>query len=271
MDYNAIVELVYGARSLARRKLKKDDVKLKGRADFVTETDLAISEYIKAGLKEIDGGAAFVTEEESEHVNSGRRFILDPIDGTANLVRGYNMSSVSLGYYEDGEVKFGVVYNPFTDEIFFAVKGCGAHCYNAFRGLKPLLKRGVEQYALNPLHVTDYGIADAMIEFGAGSTNKAVAKESFEIGRTVFEQCVDLRRVSSTALSLCFIAAGRIDGYFERRIKPWDYAAASLILEEAGGRLSQWNGEKLPFNEPSTIVAGNPHVYEHLSGLLKNY
>ena len=271
MNYNAVAELVYGARTLARRKLRSTDVKLKGRADFVTQTDLAISEYIKAGLKEIDGGAAFVTEEESEHINSGRRFILDPIDGTANLVRGYNMSSVSLGYYEDGEVKFGIVYNPFSDEIFFAVKGRGAHRYNARGGIRRLIGIGLENYRGGELHVSALQPEEAVVEFGAGSTNKSVAAESFALGREVFEHCVDLRRISSTALSLCFIAAGRIDGYFERRIKPWDYAAASLILEEAGGRLSQWNGDKLPFADPSTIVAGNVPVFAYLSELLKNY
>ena len=70
-------------------------------------------------------------------------------------------------------------------------------------------------------------------------------------------------------MSLCFIAAGRIDGYFERKIKPWDYAAAHLILEEAGGKLTKWNGEALPVNGTSTIIAGTPNVYEFLNGLLK--
>lgn len=271
MDYNAIVALVYGARTLARRKLKEGDVKLKGKADFVTETDLAVSEYIKTGLKKIEPQAAFVTEEEREHVQSDRRFILDPIDGTTNLVRGYNMSTVSLGYYERGEILFGVVYNPFSDELFFAVKGRGAHVYNASRGIGGLLKKGVEHYEGGALHVSDLPVCDAIVEFGAGSTNKAVSHESFAIGKRVFEDCLDLRRLSSTALSLCYIAAGRIDGYFERRIKPWDYAAASLILEESGGALAQWNGQPLPFDQPSTILAGNRAVFGYLCELLKTY
>lgn len=270
MNYNAIVELVYSARKIALDKALGSSVSMKGDNDYVTAVDTGISDYIKKGLKEIAPQAAFVTEEESEHVSAGERFILDPIDGTTNLMRGYNKSSISLGYYKDGAVQFGVVYDPYTCELFFAVRGKGAHLYNARNGLSALLRVGVESYTKNVLRVSDLPHERAIVEFGAGSTNKGVAEESFAIGKEVFLHCSDLRRICSSALSVCYIAAGRIDGYFERKIKAWDYAAGALILEEAGGRISQWSGQPLPFAEPSTILAGNRDTYDYLLTVLKN-
>jgi myo-inositol-1(or 4)-monophosphatase len=270
MNYNAIVKLVYDARKIALNAKLRKDFSMKGEADYVTAVDTAISEFIKNGLKEIAPDYAFVTEEESEHVTAGKRFILDPIDGTTNLVRGYNQCSISLACYCGDEVKFGVVYSPFSGETFFAVKGKGAHFYNARNGVNRLLKIGVENYTADRLAVSKNLRQDAIVEFGAGSTNKIVAEESFRLGEEIFKNCMDLRRICSSALSLCYIAAGRIDGYFERKLKVWDYAAAALILEEAGGALSQWNGERLPFTEPSTIVAGNVDTYAYLLKILKD-
>ena len=148
MDYNAIIKLVYDAKKIAISKKLKSQVALKGKADYVTAVDLGISAYIKAGLKKIAPNVAFVTEEEDEHVESGERFILDPIDGTTNLVHGYKQSSISLAYYKDNEVKFGVVFSPFTYELFFAIKGSGAHFYSTKYGITKLLKIGVENYML---------------------------------------------------------------------------------------------------------------------------
>ena len=270
MDYNALVRLVYDARRIATDKGLRADVSVKGEADFVTAVDTGISAYIKEGLNKIAPGVAFVTEEESEHISVGERFVLDPIDGTTNLMRGYNVSSISLGYYADGEVRFGVVFDPFTNKMFFAVKGLGAHFYDTRFGMDRLTRIGVENYTADPLKVSSLPHTEAIVEFGAGSTNKAVAKESFEIAREVFENCMDLRRICSTALAITYIAAGWIDGYFERRIKVWDYCAASLILREAGGCISQWSGEELTFTDPSTIVAGNPDTYAYLLSVLKN-
>ena len=270
MDYNKIVQLVYDARHIAKDQTLRNRVNLKGEADFVTAVDMEISAFIKRGLFDVAPSVAFVTEEEPKHVHAGERFVLDPIDGTTNLIRNYNQSSISLGYYSGNEVKFGVVYSPCSGEMYFSVKGKGAYFYNAKNGIRNLLRVGVENYRRNKLKTSDLPHRQAIVEFGAGSTNKGVAQESFELAKKVFENCMDLRRICSSALAVCYIAAGKIDGYFERKIKVWDYCAASLILEEAGGKISQWNGEKLLFDEPSTIVAGNADTYAYLLSLLKN-
>lgn len=270
MDYNEIIKLVYDARKIAFDKKLRSDVSLKGKSDYVTQADLKISEYIKGGLYKISPETAFVTEEETEHSCAKDRFILDPIDGTANIIRGYNLSSISLAHYSDGKVKFGVVYSLFAEEMFFAIEGCGAYCFDARGGIQALTAKGVENYRKNELHVSSLPLENAICEFGAGSTDKDYADQIFKKARKIFSDCADLRRICSTALSICFIAAGRIDGYFERRIKPWDYAAASLILTEAGGKLSQWDGKPLPFNNTSSIIAGNEQFYNYLLKTLGN-
>ena len=200
---------------------------------------------------------------------NGKRFILDPIDGTTNLLRSYKQCSISLGYYADNQVKFGVVFNPFTNEMFFAIKGKGAHFFNTRWGIDKLLKVGVENYKNDRLSVSNLDRTKAIVEFGAGSTVKSYSEQAFNIAKEVFANCMDLRRICSSALSICYIAAGRIDGYFEFRLYPWDYAAAKLILEESGGKISHWNGKELDFINRDSVVAGNKDTYDYLLSLLK--
>lgn len=268
MDYNKIVELVYEARKIVFSKKKLSHVENKNPYDFVTEVDTGISDFLKAELFKAFPQVGFMTEEENDHFLKEKCFILDPIDGTTNLIYDYKMSSISLAYVENAIVQFGVVLNPFTHELFFSVRGNGAYLYKTDRGIKPLLKLGVENYNRNPLRTGKRPLERCIIEFGASSSHKELAPETFARARRVFEHCLDLRRVCSTALSVSYIAAGRLDGYFEKIIKPWDYAAAILILEEAGGRSSDWDGNPLPLDRPGTIVCANAVVYDELKALV---
>lgn len=268
MDYNAILKLVYSAKTIATDAVLKAQVQEKTAEDFVTAVDFAISDFIKEELYKIAPDVAFVTEEESEHVSVGKRFILDPIDGTTNLIRGGKQVSISLGYYADNCVQFGVVFNPFYNEIFFAVKDKGAHYYDATNGVDELLNIGVENYKDGLMKVSDLPYTKAIVEFGANVSNKALADKNFSLAKKIFLNCLDIRRNCSSALAICYIADGRIDGYFERSLKVWDYCAASLILEQAGGKISQWNGVPLTYNQPSTILAGNKNTYEYLINIL---
>ncbi len=249
MNYSHIVELVKEAKKFVVSNKLKSEVKMKGNADFVTAVDISISNFLKKKLWEINPEIGFFSEEESGEL-SEKCWILDPIDGTTNLVYGYNMSSISLALYDSGKIVFGVVYNPFNDECFTAEAGKGA-----FLNGRPICTSKRE------LH-------ESIIEFGAGSTRKGDADESFELGKAIFKQCVDIRRICSSALALCFIAAGRIDGYFESRLKPWDYAAGGLIISEAGGETSAYDGEALPFDRPSTIIASNGVIHSKLREII---
>ncbi len=268
MNYNVITELVYKARTIVFEKEKLAHVENKNPYDFVTQVDTGISDFLKKELGREFPAVAFMTEEEAEHTFADKIFILDPIDGTTNLVYGYRMSSISLAYAENGEVVFGVVLNPFSGELFFAVKGRGAFLYNAANGIEALLAQGVENYADGRLCVSKRPMEQALIEFGASSSHKSMTEETFARGARVFKQCMDLRRTCSTALAVCYIAAGRLDGYFEKIIKPWDYAAGCLVLAEAGGVSSDWLGAPLPLDREGTIACSNGIIHSTLLQLV---
>ncbi len=245
MNYDLIETLVIDTKKIILDKTSMS-ISYKAKNDFVTNIDIAVSDFLKAKLKNIAPEIGFFSEEEKGHLVENC-WILDPIDGTANLIYGYNLSSVSLGHYINGEIVFGIVFNPFTNEIFTAEKGKGAYLNH---------KR--------QLYVSERKVNESLIEFGAGSTHKELTEENFELVKSIFKQCVDIRRICSSALDLCYIAASRIDGYFEAILKPWDIAAGSLILKEAGGIITDYSGNPVQFAEQSSIVAGNPQVHNFL-------
>lgn len=268
MNYNKIVSLVHEAGKLVFQKQMLSDVSMKNPYDYVTAVDTGISDFMKRELYALYPDVGFMTEEEKEHSFSDKCFILDPIDGTTNLLHGYRMSSVSLAYAEGGKTVFGVVYNPFNKELFFAIKGKGAHLFNARSGIAPLLEKGVENYTAGTLSVSDRTLRESVIEFGAGSSKKHLADETFGRAKRVFVKCLDLRRICSTALAVSYVAAGRLDGYFEKFIHPWDYAAAILFLEEAGGKSSDWEGNDLPLDRDGSILCTNGVIHSELKDIL---
>ena len=252
MKYDQVIDIVKSTKSIIFDENLRKDVHLKGKADFVTAVDTGISNFIKTKLKELFPDYGFFSDEEESSL-SDPCWILDPIDGTTNLVYGYRQSSVSLGLYENGEIVFGVVFNPYTDECFTAYKGHGSY----MNGEK--------------LSVSDRNLSDSIVEFGAGSTKKYNADENFDLAKKVFVNVVDIRRICSSALSICYIAQGRIDGYFEKVLKPWDFAAGSLILTEAGGVLSDYNGDPIKYDSPTTIIVGNKDVHKGLLNIIKDF
>lgn len=244
--YEKVIQAVHRTRKFIVNPELYRSVDMKGEADFVTAADYAVSSFLEEELHKLAPSVGFMSEEEKPHELPPTRWILDPVDGTTNLVYGYRMSSVSLALLEEGKIRFGVVYNPYTRETFYAIRGKGA-----FSG-------GTR------LQVNDRLPHDGLVEFGAGSTRKGEADEVFELGKDIFKNVLDLRRICSSALSLSFIGAGRLNGYFEKTLKPWDYAAASLIIEEAGGRLCDWYGKPVQFDVPGGIIAGSPKMFEFL-------
>lgn len=252
MEYGCIIKLVKEASKFVVSDELREDVRIKGSADFVTAVDIAISDFLKIELKKLYPDIGFFSEEE-EGVLKSKSWILDPIDGTTNLIYGYNMSSVSLALYDEGKIVFGVVYNPFTDECYTAEIGKGAYLND------------------KKICVKKREMKNSIVEFGAGSTRKKDADKNFEIAKEVFKKCTDIRRICSSALDLCFIADGRIDGYFEKVLKPWDYAAGSLILTEAGGKITDYEGKDLRMDMPSSVVATNGVIYTELIEIINKY
>ncbi len=253
MNYIDIIELVKEASQFVFDETLRSEINMKGSADYVTAVDLKISSYIKEKLSLLTPDIGFMSEEEECEL-AEKRWILDPIDGTTNLVYDYNISSVSLAYFDGKKIDFGVIYNPFSKDLFVAKRGYGAYLNG---------KR------LNT--AKDRELNECIIEFGAGSTKKQFTDESFTIGKEVFRNCLDIRRICSSALAIAYVAAGKINGYFERSIKPWDYAAATLMLEECGVKSSDWDGNPIQFDRPSSYVCGTPKAYDLLINTINEY
>ena len=220
-------------------------VRDKGKTEFVTNADLEINMFLKDELKKIDENIGYFSEEEDGHL-SDPCWILDPIDGTTNLIFGYKMISISLALFLDGEVRFGVVYDPFYKELFIAEKNKGAFV-NGRR-----------------LCTSSRDVKDSIIEFGVISRNKENVDVDFEIARNIYMNCMDIRRTCSAALNLCYIADARLDGYFSTIIEPWDIAAGALILNESGGKISCYGGGKINFAAPTSAIASNGIIHDFL-------
>lgn len=252
MDYTRVEQLVKQTETIITEK-NALSFQMKGDADFVTDIDIAISAFLKKELYALYPDIRFFSEEEKGTLHENC-WILDPIDGTTNLVYGYNLSSVSLGHYQNGEIVYGIVFNPFNGEVFTAQKGGGAYLNHRIK-----------------LKVSDRPHKNSIIEFGAGSTHKENADANFTLAREIFKQCVDVRRICSSALDLCYIAAGRIDGYFEKVLKPWDIAAGSLILTEAGGKITDYNGDNVQFKNSTSVIASNTVIHAFLQDMIKKH
>ena len=246
MQYDVIVELVKKAGNFVFDEELKHSVNMKGEADFVTAVDIRISEFLRKELALLDPSIGFMSEEEKGDVKP-IRWILDPVDGTTNLIYDYNMSSVSLALFDVEKVVFGVIYNPFNKDLFIAERGKGVTLNGIKLGKAP-----------------DRELNRCLIEFGAGSTKKQFVDISFALAKDIFKECLDLRRICSSALAIAYVAAGRLNGYFEKSLKPWDYAAASLMLEECGAKCGDWSGAPVSYDQPSSFVCGTPKAYAFL-------
>ena len=194
--------------------------------------------------------------EEKENLGldyKGCYWILDPIDGTTNLIQDYHLSAVSLGFYEKGEITFGVVYNPFTEELFYGAKNKGAFL------------NGI------PIHVSPKPeFKDAVVSFGSSPYEKSRAKDLFPVFYRIYMNSADFRRTGSAALDLCYVACVRQEAFLEQNLKPWDYSGASVILKEAGGTISDWTDQQLPYLENADILACVPQFRKILLDLISN-
>lgn len=249
IDFNEVMELMKGAKSIIFNETAVEAVSEKGEADFVTLADVGVQEYLYRELGDRYPDIQFMGEEKKNEIDFSRPcWILDPIDGTTNLIHHYQYSAVSLALYEDGGISFGAVYNPFSGEMFWAVKGDGAYL-NGRR-----------------LKVTDAEkLADSLIAVGTAPYYKErFAASNFRLFEKLFRKCQDIRRTGSAELELCYIAAGRHEGFLERVLQPWDYAAGLLIVQEAGGRVTDWNGAELSFDGAKAVVGSNGRIHGEL-------
>ncbi len=212
-----------------------------GVTDLVTEYDKKIQEMLFAGLKKIMPEAKLIGEEGSSDTltSDGYFFVVDPIDGTTNFVKNYHHSAISVALLKGKEAVAGVVYNPYLDEIFYAIKGDGAFC----NGKK--------------ISVSSQPVNKALVLFGTSPYDKDLFPKTIEVLTQYFNKALDVRRSGSAALDLCYVACGRAELYFELQVSPWDFAAGKLLVEEAGGVVTTLDGKPLSFEGKTTILAKN--------------
>jgi len=252
MNYQAIIDLVKEAGGFVFDESLRANVNMKGAADFVTAVDLKISGFVKERLAELTPDIGFMSEEEEGEL-AERRWILDPIDGTTNFALDYHHSAISIALVKDGEVVLGMVYNPYLDELFWAEKGMGAYVNE---------KR---------LSVYDTDLKHSLLGFGTSPYHMELAKETFDLTYSIYPHVMDIRRCGSAALDLCYIAANRQNVFFETILQPWDYAAASLIVREAGGIITDMLGGKIDLLHGCSICAGNSRSHAEFIEYYKNF
>ena len=225
-----------------------------GEANFVTAWDVRVQEFLISRLRELIPHASFLGEEETKgsvkSLDGGAVFIIDPIDGTTNFMFDRRQSCVSVALCEGKEVRYAWVYQPYTDEMWTAEKDGGAFLNGHRIQAKDL-----------PLESGDAAV-------GAARHYGCDLDPFFRILRKLFERSLGLRDGGSAAIDLCRVAAGGNVCYLEAMLSPWDYAASSLILREAGCFVTQWNGTRITLDRPCSILAATPAAHGQLRAMI---
>lgn len=222
-----------------------------GNYDFVTDMDVKTQEALKASLAKVLPEAVFVGEEDPDvHPAPGQYFwMVDPIDGTTNFIRELRLSCLSVALCKDDEEVIGAVYHPWGNEFFYAEKGKGAFVNE------------------KPIHASNNDFANALMCYGQGyGKREDTIKKIGPMAEKCYLECMGVRAIGVAALTLCYIAAGRMDLYFELEIMPWDYAAGGLIVREAGGVCTNWKGEHPSLAHGDSMIAGSKEAHAGIIG-----
>ena len=229
------------------------DISRKGEIDLVTDVDLALAEQIASAILRRFPEQTVVTEEgwqEDVARHAEYVWLVDPLDGTTNYVHGYPAFCVSVALVNDGNVLTGCVYDPLREEVFYATKGSGA----TLNGRAISVSR------------TDQLIF-SLLSTGFPYERASLPENNVSYLGRVINHIQGVRRSGSLALDLAYVAAGRLDGHWELYVKPWDTAAGGLLIQEAGGRVSNLRGEAwTPFE--GHVVASNGWIHDELLGAL---
>ncbi|MBQ8408936.1 MAG: inositol monophosphatase [Clostridia bacterium] len=221
MNIENIIGIIKETDAIFFDDLLRSDVRVKGDSDFVTRADLEVSEHVKRRLKEEFPAVGFISEEDYDSLDFDAEkeyWILDPIDGTTNFMHALPFNCLSLALWSHGESVLGVIYSPYTGELFTAEKGKGAFLNG------------------HPIRVSEHAkLSDCvgLLEFNAYYKNEV--DMALDHARRIYLACQDIRTFGSAALEFAYVACGRADVYLGRYLKPWDFAAGLCIVREAGG------------------------------------
>jgi myo-inositol-1(or 4)-monophosphatase len=251
---STLLEALRSAGRLVKANFGKEQrITKKGEFNLVTEIDKAAE---KAALKVIlkrFPDHSILAEESPEVEGSEGRWIIDPIDGTTNFAHGFPIVSVSIAFERNGRLEMGGVLDPTRNELFFAARGRGAFLNG---------KR---------IRVSKAGkLLDSLVVTGFPYDRKKNPDFYLSLLRAFLTKVQCIRRTGSAAIDLCYVACGRFDGYYEMKLKPWDKAAGMLIVQEAGGRLTDFSGKPLTLSS-SQNLATNGLIHKEMLTVLKPF
>jgi len=253
---NIAIKAARGAGAIINRaSLDLDLLKVntKGPNDFVSEVDQAAEQSIIETLLAAYPGHGILAEESGRAhgaKDSDYVWIIDPLDGTTNFLHGFPVYCVSIALAFRGQVQQAVVYDPCRNDLFYASKGRGAYLNDKRLRVSKRTR-----------------LADSLIGTGFPFRKGDNFKRYMQMFESVMQNCAGLRRPGAAALDLCYVAAGWYDGFFETGLNPWDIAAGSLIITEAGGLIGNFTGEA-DYLYQREAVAANPKVYAQLVQIL---
>jgi myo-inositol-1(or 4)-monophosphatase len=237
---------------LKNRLNEHHTIDFKGEIDIVTEADRMSEEMIIAAVRRRHPGHDILSEESSATLNgSSFRWIIDPLDGTTNYAHGYPVFCVSIALEIEGDVSLGVVFNPMLNEMFAAVKGDGAR--------------------LNGRRISVSGnavLSHSLLATGFPYDIREDGNNNIAYFTDMARKVQAIRRAGSAALDLAYVAAGRFDGFWELKLKPWDTAAGCLLVQEAGGRVTDLFGSPFRLTSPH-ILASNGILHPDMMAVLK--
>ena len=213
-----------------------------GHANFVTNIDRETQAFLEENLLRLLPGSVFIGEEkDNPELTDAPTWIVDPLDGTTNMIHDYRMSAVSVALCENKKPVTGVIWQPFTRELFYAEAGGGAFLNG------------------RPVRVSEVPFRDALVAVGTAPYYGELEETGMKLAGAFLHACADIRRSGSAALDLAYLACGRHEIFCEMRLKPWDYAAGSLIVREAGGQaVMPLAGGGMDYSLSTAVLAATP-------------
>lgn len=218
-------------------------IQSKNMGDFVTSADIKTEKILLQTLQYYYPNATYITEESDNIKGDDEIIVIDPIDGTTNFIHGIPIFGIVIGRILDGEITEGVIFNPILNEFYWATKGKGAWCNN---------KR------LRVSKRKDF--IDCIIGTGIPHANRVYPKYLEEID-CISKSCAGLRRMGAASIDLAFVAAGKLDAYWERNLNLWDVSAGVILVRESGGNVTQPNGNEWTL-ESKDILVSNMNIHQ---------
>jgi myo-inositol-1(or 4)-monophosphatase len=231
---------------------KEHDVQFKGVIDLVTEIDHQSEEFLLGEIKSRWSESRFIAEESGESGGGAMTWYIDPLDGTVNYAHGVPIFCVSIACAWEGQTRLAAVYDPLRDEMFTAERGGGSNLNGC------------------PLHVSHAAeLQQSLLVTGFPYNTWTAKVNNLEFFGQFARSTQGVRRLGSAALDLCYVAAGRFDGYWELSLQPWDVAAGGLIAEEAGARVTNLQGGGEYLSPPQSVLAASPAIHGKMLEVLK--